>query len=93
MISPLAQKRRQKILLIVLGLVILAIVIVLVWGYEGVTILPEEFIPPEMPEKIEEVELDFTILTEPPFADFKSYGDLPVEKGITGRTNPFLPYQ
>lgn len=84
------RRKRQKILLIVLGLVILATVGFLVWQYRGGVAIPEEFLPTLPKEEIEKAELDLTILTDPLFTALKSYGDLPVLKGITGRSNPFL---
>lgn len=105
-IKPLEQRKRQQILLIV-GLAIIIIAgLVLYFGLwkrqpvseepplEAQPLVPsyEERITLVLEEKLKKIDLDFTFLNETILPFLKIHGDLPVEKGETGRDNPFIPY-
>ena len=104
-IKPIQQRKRQKVLLIVSFGIFLAAGLVLYFGVwqGGAGISIETFAPPAeidtleirsavVEKKLERINLDFTYLLETMLPFLKSHGDLPVEKGTTGRENPFVPY-
>lgn len=101
-IKSLEQRKHQKTLLIVaLGILIVAVAVFYfgVWqkGGKGKN-LPLESTKTDqktgmvLKEKLMEINLDFSYLKQAMLPFLKPHGDLPVEKGETGRTNPFIPY-
>jgi flagellar basal body-associated protein FliL len=107
MALPLKQRRRQQILLIVALVILLVTGGVLYFGFFKKPKLPsQEAIPAEalpgpateqtsslLDEKLRRInKLDFEFLNEKILSFLKVHGNLPVQKGATGRENPFIPY-
>lgn len=101
-IKSLEQRKRQKILLIVAGGILIIAGLVLyfsLWQEGGIT-LPDKSAELErtqrtgliLEERLKKTELDFTFLTQTILSFLKIHGQIPVEKGATGRINPFVPY-
>lgn len=94
------QRKHQKILLVVgLGILIIAglILYFTFWRETGIISLEERPTESErtgtiLEEKLKKIELDFSFLTQTIIPFLKIHGQIPVEKGTTGRTNPFIPY-
>lgn len=82
-------QKKQKKLLIIFGLLILAIFLILYFGYLRKTPISSIDMPTGGSE-ITLPELNLDILNDPRFQNLRPYGDLPVEVGETGRENPFL---
>jgi len=102
-IKSLEQRKRQKILLIVtLGILIIAglILYFFLWQEGGITLLKDRSAESErvqrtgliLEERLKKTELDFTFLTQTILSFLKIHGQIPIEKGATGRINPFVPY-
>ena len=104
-IRPLEQRKRQQILLIIAVATLIIAGLVLYFGFwrggvpqeaiieQGLERIEQERITTLVLEKrIKKIELDFTFLTQTILPILKSYGDLPVQKGTTGRSNPFITY-
>lgn len=105
-IKSLEQKKRQKILLFVGLGIILAIVLVLYFGFWKTTPVPESQISPgtgvdtvpktstATEEKLQKINLDFDFLNEKIIPFLKIHGNVPVkiDKNEVGRSNPFIPY-
>lgn len=100
MAQPLAQLKRQKILIMVLVAVL--VITAFVW-YTNFQKKPsdDEYIPPEragaavplpIEERLKEIRLDISILDDSLFKSLRSHGLLPVTVGEAGRENPLLPY-
>jgi len=89
--------KRQKILVIILISVILITVLILLWNYwpSSTTYMPEseevfdEMLDEEMLNTEFNEELDSSVLKDSRLDELKSHGQLPVEPGQTGRSNPF----
>ena len=103
-IKPLEQKKRQKILLFVgLGAVVITLLILYFSLWKKAT-PAEETTTSTIPisqrsqsalileERLKKIKLDFDFLNEKILSFLKIHGDLPVEKGETGRDNPYVPY-
>lgn len=105
-IKSLEQRKRQQILLIVgLGLIVVAAIILYFAFWRGGTVVPERA-PAEadltagednrsaiiLEKQLKKIDLDFTFLIETILPFLKSHGNLPLEKGETGRSDPFTPY-
>ncbi|PJE57492.1 MAG: hypothetical protein COU82_01685 [Candidatus Portnoybacteria bacterium CG10_big_fil_rev_8_21_14_0_10_38_18] len=101
------QRKRQQILLIVALAVILIALGVLYFGFlkkpnpVSQEALPAEITPSPaisqatslLDEKLKRInKLDFEFLNEEILSFLKIHGNLPVQKGATGRENPFIPY-
>jgi hypothetical protein len=107
-IKSLEQRKRQKILLIAsLGILIIAALILYFsfWQVkdkipETVPLEAEEGLLPSQKERtililekrLKMIDLDVSFLNETILTFLKSHADLPIEKGETGRPNPFIPY-
>lgn len=98
MAQPLAQLKRQKVLIIVLAVVL--VITAFVW-YSNFQREPtvEKYIPPEggtyslpVEERLREIRLDLSALDDALFKSLRSHGLLPVTIGESGRENPLLPY-
>lgn len=106
-IKSLEQRKRQKILLIiVLGILIIAglILYFTLWQENG--IISKELFSEDkaadlnqnqrteliLEERLKKTELDFSFLTQTILSFLKIHGQIPIEKGATGRVNPFVPY-
>jgi len=97
----LEKRKRQKLLLFVaLGIVLVAILILYFAFWKKPA--PSETAPPTSApsagvsavseERLKQINLDFEFLNEKILSFLKIYGDIPVEKGETGRDNPFNHY-
>lgn len=106
-IKSLEQRKRQQVLLIVaLGIIVVAALILYFGFWKGGAAIPEEvFLEEEIgvsdyeqrttlvsEQRLKKIDLDFSFLIQIILPFLKSHGDLPVEKGETGRSNPFIPY-
>lgn len=102
-IKSLEQRKRQKILLIVtLGILIIAGLVLYFgfWQKGGITLSEDRSVELEkaqrtgliLEERLKKTELDFTFLTQTILSFLKIHGQIPIEKGATGRINPFVPY-
>ena len=103
MIKPLEQKKRQKTLLVI-GAGILIIILVILYfsfwkdtsevsvGTESRVLGRGQEVSSGLEQELKKIDLDFDFLNETILPLLKIYGDIPVEKGETGRTNPFIPY-
>jgi len=60
----------------------------------GTEIFPESVtkVSPAIEEKLKKINLDFEFLNNKILSVLKIHGKIPVEKGSTGRDNPFIPY-
>lgn len=100
-IKSLEQRKHQQALLIVAIVIAVLAAGILYFGFinapapvapgpegsmSGVEILTQE--------KLKKIDLEAgtVFLKEKIFSFFKGYGDLPVQKGETGRSNPFISY-
>jgi len=107
-IKSLEQRKRQKILLIIALAILVIAVIILYFGFWGkgapvseeIVISEEGFEAPVQEQrqslvletKLKRIKLDIDFLKETILPFLEVHGDLPVEKGETGRDNPFIPY-
>ena len=103
-IKSLEQRERQKILLfIALGILIIAALILYFGFWQGrgeletsletePTVDKDQRTGTILEEKLRKIDLDFTFLTQTILPFLKAHGDFPVEKGETGRDNPFIHY-
>lgn len=105
-IKSLQQRVRQRSLLIIALAVFIAALIVLYFGFwRPASQVPQ--IESEMPvageptterptlileEKLKKITFDFSFLTQTILPFLKVHGEFPVEKGTTGRINPFSSY-
>lgn len=102
MAGTLEQRKRQKILLFISLGIALGAVLVLYFGFlkkpapsEVVSVTP---IGPSTggstvpEERLKKINLDFEFLNEKILSFLKIHGNIPVQKGETGRDNPFNPY-
>ena len=84
------QKKKQKYLLGLAGLVVLTIAGVIYFGFfrerkdvvVGVTPV----------SSVEEIKVDFSVLENPFLEKMKPFEKIPEYEGEIGRENPFLPY-
>jgi len=102
-IKSLQQRARQKSLLIIALAVFVAALIILYFGFwrpAGQT-LPtgtpaagpaEQRTSLILEEQLKKISFDFSFLTQTILPFLKIHGEFPVEKGTTGRSNPFTPY-
>lgn len=85
------QKKKQKYLLGVVGIVILTIAGVMYFGLfkgeGGSGVIDMALVNP-----INEIEIDFSVLDNPFFEKIKPFETIPDYEGEIGRENPFLPY-
>ena len=88
-ITFLQQKKRQKYLLIILG-VLIAISLLVVWQ---MFFIKSASTPVEQVVKTPEVKMDFKTLENPIFAELTPFEKIPSFGGDTGRDNPFSPYK
>ena len=106
-IKSLEQRKRQQVLLIVALAILLVAVLILYFGFwkKGGNVSEEAFPPAEtkgkagqqrrsliLENKLKKIDLDFNFLNQTILPFLKSHGQLPIEKGETGRDNPFIPY-
>lgn len=88
-ITFLQQKKRQKYLLIILG-VLIAISLLVVWQ---MFFIKSALTPVEQVVKTPEVKMDFKTLENPIFAELTPFEKIPSFGDDTGRDNPFSPYK
>ena len=100
-IKSLEQRKRQQTLLIIGAVIIIIAAAILYFGFWQEGKGGEEILSGEnkqskeniiLEEKLKKIDLDFVFLNEKILSFLKSHGDLPVIKGETGRSNPFIPY-
>ena len=102
-IKSLEQRKRQKILLITaFGILIIAILVLYFTFWKGTSEVSVETesralgqaqeVSLGLEQELKKIDFDFSFLNETILPFLKIYGDIPVEKGETGRTNPFIPY-
>ncbi len=107
-IKSLEQRKRQQILLIVALAILVIATIILYFGFwkkgapvsEEIVTSEEGFEIPAQEQrqdlvleaKLKRIKLDINFLKETILPFLEVHGDLPVEKGETGRANPFVPY-
>ena len=96
-----SSERKQYLSLIVFILVILAIVMILYFGYWRYSLFSEtESITSELIVNkgilaeivIKKIDFDSSFIKTSGFQGLKVYGQWPLEVGEKGRQNPFLPY-
>ena len=101
MAQPLAQLKRQKILIMVLVVVLVITAFVWYTNFQKKPSDDEEYIPSEragtavplpIEERLKGIKLDVSILDDSLFKSLRSHGLLPVTVGEAGRENPLLPY-
>lgn len=97
MAQPLAQLKRQKVLIIVLAVVL--VITAFVWYSNFQQPAAEEYIPSEegisplpIEERLKEIRLDLSALDDTLFKSLRSHGLLPVTIGESGRENPLESY-
>jgi len=88
-ITFLQQKKRQKYLLIILG-VLIAISLLVVWQ---MFFIKSALTPVEQVVKTPEVKMDFKTLENPIFAELTPFEKILSFGDDTGRDNPFSPYK
>lgn len=103
----LKQRKRQQLLLIVAFACLLATAGVLYFSFfrkpkpVSQEMMPAETVPGVMIEQASTLlderlkrinNLDFEFLNEKILSFLKIHGNLPLQKGATGRENPFIPY-
>jgi hypothetical protein len=103
-IKSLEQKKRQRVLLLVgLGAIVITLLVLYfsVWkkkapsgetANSAIPISQRSQSALILEEKLKKIKLDFDFLNEKILSFLKIHGDLPVEKGETGRDNPYIPY-
>ena len=105
-IKSLEQKKRQKTLLIIaLGLLLITALVLYFGLWKKESIIPEKILGGEsidsgmikgtgsiLEQSLRKTELDFSFFTETILSFLKIHGEIPVERGATGRVNPFVPY-
>jgi hypothetical protein len=96
-IKTLEARKKQQKLLIVSGIIILVAFLVLYFGFlKNGSSTPETTVQPGaktanilLDEKLKKIDLNTDFLIKTILPALKLYGKTPVEKGTTGRTNPF----
>lgn len=84
------QKKKQKLLLGLVGLVVLAIAGVVYFGFFR---KEEEGIVKIVPvSSVKEIKVDFNVLDNPLLEKIKPFEKIPEFDGKIGRENPFIPY-
>jgi hypothetical protein len=80
-------KKRQRYLLVILGLTAIAILVVILVGRRNLPspITAPVFLPPK-------IEIDFQTLKNPQLGELETFKDIPAFEGKIGRDNPFVPY-
>lgn len=107
-IKSLEQRKRQQILLFVaLGVLIIAVIILYFGFWKKGAPISEEMVTSEedfgipvqeqrqglvLEARLKRIKLDIGFLKETILPFLEVHGNLPVEKGETGRDNPFVPY-
>lgn len=102
--TSLPQEKKQRFLIIILGVVLLVTFVILYFAYlrpssptpSGVA-EPDTFLPAVEGEILAEniikkIDFDIDFLKSPRFGALKIYGEWPLKIEEKGRTNPFLPY-
>lgn len=86
------QKKKQKYLLYIVGIVIIITIIVLWFGYfrEPETVLPAE--GPDTGAAVRKITINLEVLKNPLLERLELFEDIPDFEGQKGRVNPFLPY-
>ncbi|MBD3282236.1 MAG: hypothetical protein GF387_01345 [Candidatus Portnoybacteria bacterium] len=91
------RKKQQMLLFIALGILVVTVVVLYftVWNSSGPA--PEGVIESKKSNRLaerrlEQIDLNFDFLKNKILPFVETFGNLPVEKGETGRNNPFAPY-
>ncbi len=84
------QKKKQRYLLLILGIVILAVFLVLKFDY----FKKEKVFSPQPPQNFsnEEIKIDFSIFKNSFLKELQQFEKPALFEGRKGRENPFLPY-
>lgn len=83
------ERKKQKYLIVISGLVVLAAVFVLWFGYFREPEVSFEIVPIVT---VKEITVDFSIFEHPFLQEFSLFEDVPPFQEERGRENPFLPY-
>lgn len=83
------EKKKQRYLLIVLGLIVLLFLGIVWWSFSA-----EETSQPSVEPAIvlPEVTVNFDVLKSPALEGFQMLADIPTLQGTVGRSNPFISY-
>lgn len=82
------EKKKQRYILIILGLIVLLILGVVWWG-----IASREAPPSAEPIIVlPTVTVNFDALKSPALEEFQIFADIPAFQGTVGRSNPFISY-
>ena len=103
MVKLLEQKKRQKILLVIGAGILIIILVILYFSFwkdgsevsievESRALGQEQKASSGLEQELKKIDFDFSFLNETILPFLRIYGNIPVEKGETGRTNPFIPY-
>lgn len=87
-VTPFQQKKKQRYLFLVLGIVIFGMIFAL-W-YRSSQRAPSS--PRVLPQKPPEININFDILKSPILTELRPFTDITPFKGEVGRENPFRLY-
>lgn len=97
-ITSLEKRKKQNVLLItVLAICIVALVVLYFAFWQKKTPATTDLGQPTgqlsntLEEELKKIDLDTSFLIDKIIPFLKSHGNLPVNKGITGKPNPFAP--
>jgi hypothetical protein len=92
-ITFLQEKKKQKYLIYIFILIIVATFLILWLGFfRKPQITPEIVAPTGVSESWQKIEIDFKILENPLFQSLKDFEKIPPLEGAVGRENPFIPF-
>lgn len=87
-IKFIKERKKQKYLILVLGIVVLVTTIVLWQGF----FKKEKPISPSVGLQFRPVRIDFDLLESPVLKELQVFEEIPSFVETKGRENPFLPY-
>lgn len=89
-VSFIQQKKRQKKMLLIVGLIAVITLLVLWFGYFRE---PKEPVPEvSVVAPVREIKINFEVLKNPFLKESQIFEQIPPFEGEIGRENPFLPY-
>lgn len=93
------QEKRQKFLLIVLAVIVIAIAVILYFSFWSPdsprpvnTEEPTAANSCSVKELVNKIDFDASFFNNSQFQNLQTYGEWPLSIGEKGRINPFLPY-
>jgi flagellar basal body-associated protein FliL len=101
-IKSLQQKKKQKTLMIIVLVIMLAAFLIFYFGFikKGTEVSLDDINEPgviqfnpattALEEELKNVDLNTDFLINKILSVLKTNGDMPVRKGVTGRSNPFV---